>query len=112
MNNNLKKFYYDIKVSIDSIKDYIKDCFEYEKFRSNKLVKRAVEREFEIIGEAINNIQKINKEVKISDYRKIINFRNYLIHGYSDVSDKIVWSIIESDLFLLEKEISNLLLSE
>jgi uncharacterized protein with HEPN domain len=109
MNNNLKKFYYDIKVSVDSIKDYLKSCNDYENFKSNKIIKRAVEREFEIIGEAINSIQKIDKDVKISDYRKIINFRNYLIHGYSDISDKIVWSIIESDLPVLENEINDIL---
>jgi uncharacterized protein with HEPN domain len=50
------------------------------------MLKRAVEREFEIIGEALNNIFKIDKTIIITNIRRIIDFRNLLIHGYSSIS--------------------------
>ncbi|MBN2652649.1 MAG: DUF86 domain-containing protein [Spirochaetales bacterium] len=109
MDRKVLKLLYDIKLSIESINDFTKTTVSFEEYTSNKLLKRAVEREFEIIGEALNNSIKIDKNLKINNYQKIISFRNYLIHGYSDISDKVVYSIILKDLKLLEDEVTNLL---
>ncbi|HOV14508.1 MAG TPA: DUF86 domain-containing protein [Spirochaetota bacterium] len=109
MDNRLLKYIYDIKTSISSIKEFISKINTFEDYKSNKLVKRAVEREFEIIGETLNNALKIDNNLTISDSKKIISFRNYIIHGYADISDKVVYSIIENNLNLLEKEINILL---
>ncbi len=109
MDKKLKKFLYDINLSIQSIKEYIKDISTLEQYQSNKMMKRAVEREFEIIGEAINNMLKLDSNIPITNVRRIIDFRNYLIHGYSDISDKVVWSIIDNNLSILEKEVIILL---
>jgi len=56
MNENIKQFLYDIKVSIESIEKYLGDDRNFNKYLSNKMLRRAVEREFEIIGEAISRL--------------------------------------------------------
>jgi uncharacterized protein with HEPN domain len=104
MADRLKKYLFDIESSILSIYEFI-GSKTFDEYMANKLLKRAVEREFEIIGEALNNIVKNFPEINVSNSRRIIDFRNYLIHGYADVSDKIVWSIFLNDLQILKDEI-------
>jgi len=82
MDDQIKKSLFDIKTSIRAIHEYLGEDIDFEKFCRNKLVKRAVEREFEIIGEALNRIMKIDNSIKITDGRKIVNLRNYIIHVF------------------------------
>ena len=60
------------------------------------MLRAAVERTFEIIGEAMTQLAKVDKAVaaQISEYQRIISFRNVLIHEYADVDDKLVWDSI------------------
>ena len=69
-------------------------------YLADRQLRRAVERSFEIVGEALSQLRKIDEPLAtgFTDYRKIIGFRNVLIHGYSQVDDELTWSIIESDL--------------
>lgn len=83
-----------------------KDFFE---FQNNTLVNRAVERELQIIGEAINKIIKIDQSISITNARKIVDLRNFIIHSYDKVSEEIIWSIIIKDIPILEKEINAVL---
>ena len=71
----------------------------------------AVEREFEIIGEALAQLAKRDAVLvaRITGYRRIIAFRNILIHGYADVDDRLVWDIIETKLPILWKELADLI---
>jgi uncharacterized protein with HEPN domain len=68
-----------------------------------------VVRELEIIGEAVNRILKIDPEVDISNSRRIVNLRNWVIHAYNNVDNVIIWGIIDKDLPLLKKQVSDLL---
>jgi len=109
MKLEIKKYLFDIKVSIDSIFEYLGDnnnFFEYEK---NKLLRRAVEREIEIIGEAMHKILQIDKTIKIENSRKIVNTRNLVIHAYDNVDNVIIWGIISNHLPKLKAEVENLL---
>lgn len=72
-------------------------------------MRRAVERELEIIGEAVNRILKIDKTINISNSRRIVNLRNYVIHGYDKVDNVIIWGIISRDLPKLKEQIDNLI---
>jgi len=73
------------------------------------MLRRAVEREFEIIGEAMNRIDKIDSEIIISSKKQIISMRNRVIHGYDKIDDEIIWGTIVRHLPILKKEITNLL---
>jgi uncharacterized protein with HEPN domain len=75
------------------------------------MLKSAVERQFEIIGEALKQLLEKYPSYKseITNPSRIISFRNRLIHGYSSSSDEVVWGIIEKDLPILKSEINRLL---
>lgn len=75
------------------------------KIISDVKTKRAVERNLEIIGEALNKISKKDENLEITDKRKIISVKNKIIHGYDQVSDELIWSIITQYLPVLEKEV-------
>lgn len=68
-----------------------------------------MERNIEIIGEAMNRILKENSEVEISNSRKIIDVRNRIIHGYDSVSDDVIWGIVIKNLPVLQREVEILL---
>ena len=86
--------------------DVPKDFFAYQR---NIKTKRAVERNIEIIGEAVNRILNIDKDIQLSNSRKIVDTRNRIIHGYDTVSDDNIWGIVIKHLPLLKTEIQYLL---
>ena len=81
----------------------------FEIYEKDLRTKRAVERNIEIIGEAMNRILKENSEVEISNSRKIVDVRNRIIHGYDSVSDDVIWGIVIKNLPVLQKEVEILL---
>ena len=99
----------DINKSIDSIFEYLEEVLDFDDYELNKMVRRAVERELEIIGEALNRIIKIDPLIDISDIRRIINLRNVIIHAYDNVDNVIIWGIINKDLQLLKDQVNVLL---
>ena len=109
MHDEVKKFLTDISESIISIEQYLVNSKEFSQYEANKMLKRAVERELEIIGEAISRIKKINPEIIITSSRKIIDLRNKVIHAYDAVDDTIIWGIIIKHLPVLKTEVENLL---
>ncbi|MEN6454572.1 MAG: HepT-like ribonuclease domain-containing protein [Prolixibacteraceae bacterium] len=109
MNVEIKKFLYDISESIESIENYLGDKRDFNVYLSNKMLRRAVEREFEIIGEAMNRIERLDPKIEISSKKQIINMRNRVIHGYDKIDDEIVWGTIVRHLPTLKAEISKLL---
>lgn len=84
---------------------------DFQAYENSVVTQRAVERDFEIIGEALNRIKRIDERVMdtISEAHRIIGFRNVLIHGYDMVDDRIVWNAIENHLPVLTREIQKLL---
>jgi uncharacterized protein with HEPN domain len=109
MQHSVEMYLLDISNSIDSIYEFLGEDRNFIRYESNKLLRRAVERELEIVGEAINRILKIEPEINISDSRRIVNLRNWIIHSYDNVDNVIVWGIIDKDLPLLKKQVSDLL---
>ncbi len=110
MNDEIRKFLFDIQVSIDSIEKYLGDKRDFNVYKANKMLRRAVEREFEIIGEALNCIDKIDSEIEISSKKQIIGMRNRVIHGYDKIDDELVWGTIVRHLPILKSEVSRLIL--
>ena len=90
METEIKKYLFDVRESIESIESYLGDKREFKLYMSNKMLRRAVEREFEIIGEAMGRIDKLNPDINISSKRQIISMRNRVIHGYDKIDDEII----------------------
>ena len=109
MPHRIEKYLYDIKESIESIYEYLGDKRDFNEYKKNKILKRAVERELEIIGEAVNRILTINPDIEITEARKIVDLRNWVIHGYDRVDDTIIWGIISRDLPKLKQQVNQLL---
>ena len=78
-------------------------------YRKDLKTKRAIERDIEIIGEAVNRILKKDKHFKLGDAEKIVGTRNRIIHGYDKISDDLIWSIVINHLPKLKVEIEKLL---
>ena len=108
MADEIKKYLYDISESILSIENYLGEKRDFNAYLSNKMLRRAVEREFEIIGEAMNRLDKLTPGIKISSKSQIISMRNRVIHGYDKIDDEIVWGTIVRHLPILKKEIEEL----
>ena len=71
--------------------------------------KRAIERNIEIIGEAMNRILKSNAQIPITNSRKIVDIRNRIIHGYDAESYDIIWGVVIKYLPILQSEVEVLL---
>jgi len=110
MRVEAKKYLHDIRQAAELITKFTagKTLADYE---GDALLRSAVERQFEIIGEALAQLARLDQAVaaRITDYRRIIAFRNILIHGYAEIDDRIVWDIVESKLPTLRREVSALL---
>ncbi len=78
---------------------------------ADRLLRQAAERNFEIIGEAVNSLRRLEPAMaaKITDADRIVDFRNLLIHGYAMVDDHQVWAIITASLPKLLIEVNALL---
>ncbi len=109
MQLEIQKYLFDIISSIDSINDYLGDKRDFSYYQSNKLLRRGIERELEIIGEAANRIQKIDSNIPIDHARKIVDLRNWVIHGYDKIDDVIIWGIISKQLPILKNQAEILL---
>ncbi len=110
MDNEIKTWLYDILQSINEIDSYYENKQRiYEEYVSDIKTKRAIERNLEIIGEAVNRILRKDKGFKIDNVEKIIGTRNRIIHGYDKISDDLIWSIVINHLPKLKEEVSGLL---
>lgn len=105
MKDEVIKCLNDIAKAIDAIDRFIGEKKEFASFKNNEMLRRAVEREFEIIGEAMNRIKKYDDSLQITNAKQIINLRNYIIHAYDTVDYEILWSIIVNHLPKLKIEI-------
>jgi uncharacterized protein with HEPN domain len=112
MPRELRAFLWEIVEAANQIQEFVKGI-TFEDYSRNSMMKAAVERKFEIIGEALRQASHQYPGVvqSISQSEQIVAFRNRLIHGYSVVSDALVWDVIESDLPKLKKD-ARLLLQE
>ena len=109
MERKVKKYLYDIVDAINLIDEFIGDNRNFNLYQQNQMLKKAVEREFEIIGEALNRILKIDVNFSISHTRNIIGLRNHIIHAYDNIVDEIIWGIVNKNLPDLKNEVEKLL---
>lgn len=112
MTDEAKKYLSDILTAINSIETYIEGKRLFAVYQQNKLLRRGVERELEIAGEATNYLLKLNENINLSYAKKLISLRNRIIHAYDAVDDAIIWDIVINHLPNLKIEIEGLLNSD
>lgn len=110
MDETLQKYLYDVLGAVNETLSYFEGRPKlFKEFASNLMLRRAIERNIEIMGEAMNRILKACPDIKITNARKIVDTRNYIIHAYDSLSADILWSIIINHLPLLKTEVERLL---
>ncbi len=107
-----KKYLYDIQQAATRIAEFTR-AKTFGDYGADGLLRSAVERQFEVIGEALTQLARIDIETasRLPEYRRIIAFRNVLIHGYAEVDHRVVWSIVELKLPALRQHVESLLAS-
>lgn len=98
-------------MSIEEIESFFEEGQrDFYKYKENLMLKRAVERNLEIIGEAIHRIitRDSSYNEKISNARSIVGLRNQVIHAYDNISDENIWSILINHLPKLKAEVEAL----
>ncbi len=109
MDLKAKKLLYDLDQAISLITEFTlgKTFLDYA---GDAMLRSAVERQFEIIGEALNRLKQVDEALlsQLSDYQRIISFRNVLAHGYDVISNRIVWDIIQNRLPILRQELQEI----
>ena len=108
MGKKIQTWLEDIKQAIDEIEDFLPEKRDFYRFKNDLKTRKAIERNIEIIGEAVKRILKLNPGIKIANARKIVDTRNRIIHGYDSVSEDIIWAIVSNDLKKLKQEIIDL----
>lgn len=109
MDLEIKKWLKDIELAISEINSFFPEKKVFSEFQSDVKSRKAVERNIEIIGEALSRILKIKPDIRISDARRIVDTRNRIIHGYDSISAEVIWFIMIRNLQVLEREVKELL---
>ncbi len=110
MERSVNKTLEDILNAIREIESFFEiRPKRYDVYLEDVCLRRAIERNITIIGEAMNRLLKLAPEIKITSARRIVDTRNYVIHGYDSVTDDIMWGIVVRHLPLLKAEVKGLL---
>lgn len=110
MERSVNKTLEDILNAIQEIESFFESRPKrYDVYLEDVCLRRAIERNITIIGEAMNRLLKLAPEIEITSARRIVDTRNYVIHGYDSVTDDIMWGIVVRHLPLLKTEVKGLL---
>lgn len=101
------KYLSDILTAILLIEDFTASIFTFEDYNHDLKTQSAVERQLGIIGEAVNKFERLESGITIENARKIVGFRNRLIHAYDAVDASMVWAILKNYLAPLKEEIKS-----
>jgi len=109
MNPKALKYILDIESVIEEIEQVVvkAEC-NFNNFKDDFTLVRTVERDLEIIGEAIRKLLEIEPNVLLSSTRNIIGLRNRIAHSYDSIENELLWGIINRDIPTLKNEIIKL----
>lgn len=110
MRLEAKKYLEDMRQAAVRIREFTEGK-TWEDYAGDALLRAGVERQFEIIGEALQQLSKIEPGLvsTIADSKRIIAFRNILIHGYAVVDDRVVWDVVQQNLPALHRQVEQIL---
>lgn len=112
MKITLKKRLLDALTACRAIQSFVAER-TFDEYAQNLMMRSAVERQFEIIGESLNQAEKENADLEllVPDARRIVGLRNRIIHGYDSVDDELLWQTVQTHIAplagLLEKLLSS-----
>jgi len=109
MNVRIKSSLLDIYQCIDEIFLFLGERRDFIAYQSDLKTKKAVERNLEIIGEAVNRIIKEDPNFLLDQAKNIIGTRNRIIHCYDNISDEVLWTIVVRDLPKLKAQVEQFL---
>ncbi|TDG37111.1 DUF86 domain-containing protein [Pedobacter changchengzhani] len=99
----------DINLAIQRIDFFIGEPKMFQNYADNLMMQQAIERNIELIGEAVNQLLKQKIDLGITDARRIVDTRNKIIHGYDEIEPENIWNIIINNIPTLKKEVEYLL---
>jgi uncharacterized protein with HEPN domain len=110
MRRDPRAYLWDAQSALDAITEFTAGK-DLQVYLADAMLRAAVERQFEIIGEALQQLSKVAPEIssQIPGLRQIVAFRNLLIHGYATVNHETVWRTLYEDLPLLRPVLARLL---
>ena len=109
MQRDIRKYLADILIHIDYIDEFLKGSRDFDAYDKDLTTQYAVERAMGIIGEATNQVRKMDAAIAISGLNQIVGLRNMLIHAYDSVNNAIIWSVIINHLPTLKTEVKLIL---
>ena len=113
MDSYVRDLLSDIVRSIDEINEFSAglNIEDFKQYLSNKMMRRAIERDLIIIGEAMHDIVKVDhtRVMRIKNSRRVVELRNDVVHSYDDLANEKIWQFIWSELPYLRKEVSHIL---
>ena len=110
MRRDARCYLWDALKAAEAVQTFLRGR-TYEAFVENDLLRSAVERQLEIIGEALSQLAKVDPQIadNVAELRRIIAFRNILVHGYAAIDYDTVWRLIEDKLPELQSNLTMLL---
>ncbi|MBA4303739.1 MAG: antitoxin [Sphingobacteriaceae bacterium] len=109
MDIKIKVWLLDIQQAIEEIFLFLGEKRNFITYQEDLKTKKAVERNLEIIGEAVNRILKADSSLQIKNAKNIIGTRNRIIHSYDNISDEVIWTIVSRELPDLLEEVKSLI---
>ncbi len=110
MRRDPRKYLFDIRQAADLVVRFTAGR-TFGDYIDDPMLRSAVERQFEIIGEALSQLTRVDPDLaaRIGSWRQIVGFRNMLIHGYADIDDELVWDVVQGGLPELQRTAAALL---
>lgn len=109
MDFRIQTWLLDILQCIEEINLFLGDTRDFIAYKNDKKTKKAVERNLEIIGEAVTRILKLDPNFQLNNAKNIIGTRNRIIHSYDNISDEVIWTIVCRELPDLKIQLEELL---
>ncbi|MBI2312890.1 MAG: DUF86 domain-containing protein [Betaproteobacteria bacterium] len=110
MHADARKLLWDARQAADRVAQYTAGK-SFADYLVDDMLRSAVERQFEIIGEAFSQLRRVDPATAaaIPELPHIVAFRNILIHGYASVDNRLVWGVVEANLASLRAVLERLL---
>lgn len=106
MQEKALKYLSDILQAIELIEDFTQSVLSFDEYVRDLKTQSAVERQLGIIGEAVNKFDLLEPDNSLMNARKIVGFRNRLIHAYDAIDPSMIWAILKNHLLPLREEVN------